>query len=67
MSAVDIFTPIPSRPAPVKLTGAVAWIKRNLFADWASTVATITIFAVAIWIIPDLFRWAVVPSPIPVP
>ena len=43
MSAVDHFTPIPSRPAPVRMTGAVAWMKRNLFADWASTIATILI------------------------
>src|SRR4051794_39286733 len=59
MSAV-IFNPIPSRPAPVRMTGAVAWLKRNLFADWASTLATIAIFAVAIFVLPDLVQWAVV-------
>jgi general L-amino acid transport system permease protein len=59
MSAVDTFTPIPSRAAPVRMTGTLAWLRRNLFADVPSTLATIAIFAVAIYVIPDLFRWAV--------
>ena len=54
------FTPIASRPAPVRMTGALAWIRRNLFADWMSTVATFLIVAVAILIIPDAVRWGIV-------
>ena len=59
MSAA-VFTPIPSREAPVKLTGALAWIKRSLFADWPSTIATIFFVGVFAWIIPDIISWALV-------
>ena len=55
-----VFTPIPSREAPVKLTGALAWIKRSLFADWPSTIATIFFVGVFAWIIPDIVSWALV-------
>ncbi len=59
MSAT-VFTPIPSRPAPVRMTGAVAWMKRNLFADWISTIATLAILALAVYVIPEVVDWGFV-------
>ena len=54
------FTPVASRPAPVRMSGAVAWIRRNLFADWMSTVATLLIVALAVFIIPNAIDWGIV-------
>jgi len=59
MSA-HVFQPVPSRAAPVKMTGTAAWIKRNLFADWKSAIATVLIIAALAWAIPDVVQWALV-------
>jgi general L-amino acid transport system permease protein len=60
MSAAQAFQPIPSRPAPTRTTGAVAWLRRNLFAGPGSTVATVVIVAVLFYVIPDIVQWALV-------
>src|SRR5690242_7307636 len=60
MSAAEIFQPTPARPAPGKTSGALAWLRRNLFADWISTVATLVIVGLLAYVIPDVFSWAVV-------
>ena len=54
-----VFTPIAPKPAPVRTTGAAAWVKRNLFGGWPSTLATLIMFGLALWIVPPLFSWAV--------
>ena len=43
------FTPIEPRAAPVRTTGAVAWAKKNLFAGWPSTLATIVMVGLGLW------------------
>jgi len=53
------FTPIAPRPAPVRTSGAAAWAKRNLFGGWPSTLATLVMLALAVWLAPALFSWAV--------
>ncbi|MEO8135104.1 MAG: amino acid ABC transporter permease, partial [Betaproteobacteria bacterium] len=60
MSAAQIFQPTPARPAPGKTSGTIAWLRRNLFADWISSIATLVIIALLAWVIPDAFEWAVV-------
>jgi general L-amino acid transport system permease protein len=55
-----LFQPIAPRPAPVRTTGAVAWVRANLFADWKSALATAVIAALAFYILPVALRWAVV-------
>jgi general L-amino acid transport system permease protein len=57
MSAV--FQPIEARPAPVKTEGLVPWIKRNLFANWQSTVTTVGMVALFVYWLPSLANWAV--------
>jgi general L-amino acid transport system permease protein len=54
------FTPITPRPAPIKTTGAAAWAKRNLFGNALSTVATLVMIGLALWLLPPLFDWAIV-------
>jgi general L-amino acid transport system permease protein len=54
------FQPIAPRPAPVKTEGPVAWIRTNLFGDWKTTLATLFIGAMLLWLIPPFVRWAVI-------
>jgi len=56
MSAV--FQPIAARPAPVKTEGLVPWIRRNLFANWQSTVTTVALVALFVYWLPGLADWA---------
>ena len=55
-----VFTPIPPRSAPVKTTGPIAWLRRNLFANWKSAVTTIAIAVVALIYLPGIINWAIV-------
>src|SRR5882672_12407038 len=55
-----IFHPIAPRPAPERTTGAVAWVRANLFADWKSTLATAIIVALALYLLPRVAGWSIV-------
>jgi general L-amino acid transport system permease protein len=55
-----IFQPIAPRPAPERTTGAVAWVRANLFADWKSALATAIIVALALYLLPRVVGWAIV-------
>ena len=57
MSAV--FQPVPARPAPVKTEGFVPWIRRNLFANWQSTLTTVVLVALFIYWLPGIADWAI--------
>ncbi len=53
------FKPIAARSAPVNTEGPVAWIKSNLLADWKTTLATLVIGAILVWLMPQLLNWAI--------
>ncbi len=53
------FEPIAPRPSPLRQSGPVAWARRNLFADWRSTVTTVLIGLLLVWALPGLWRWMV--------
>jgi general L-amino acid transport system permease protein len=55
-----IFHPIAPRPAPIRTSGPIAWLRANLFADWKSTLATIVIAIAAFYFLPGVVRWAIV-------
>jgi general L-amino acid transport system permease protein len=57
MSAV--FQPVPSRAPPVRQAGLVAWLRKNLFGDWKSSVTTIALLAFALYYLPQLASWAI--------
>jgi len=59
MSA-QTFQPIAARPAPVKTEGPVAWIRTNLFGDIRTSIGTLVIGAALLYILPSLFRWALI-------
>lgn len=52
------FVPVPARPAPVNAQGRVAWIRSNLLGDWRTTVATLVVGGVLLWLLPQLLSWA---------
>jgi general L-amino acid transport system permease protein len=54
-----IFKSIEPRPAPVKTEGFVPWVRKNLFGNLPSSVATIVMLALALWLLPQLLNWAV--------
>ncbi|HEX5785897.1 MAG TPA: amino acid ABC transporter permease [Burkholderiaceae bacterium] len=54
------FEPIAPRPAPVRTDGPVAWVQRNLFADWKTTLGTVVIGGLLLWYLPQLLTWALV-------
>jgi len=54
------FKPIAARPAPVNTEGPVAWVRANLLADWKTTLATLMIGGMLLWLLPQLLNWAIV-------
>lgn len=54
----DTYTPIAPRPSPVKTTGFVPWARHNLFADWRSTLTTVFMVALVLYVLPGLANWA---------
>lgn len=54
-----IFQLIAARPAPVDTEGPVAWVKANLLADWKTTLATLIVGGVLLWLVPQILNWAV--------
>ncbi|MBK6320668.1 amino acid ABC transporter permease [Candidatus Aalborgicola defluviihabitans] len=56
--AAQTFQPIAPRPAPIKTEGLVPWIRANLFGNWQTSVGTIVLGGFLLWILPQLFSWA---------
>ena len=59
-SPTQVFEPIASRPPPVRVQGAVAWLRTNLFDGWRNTLATLLVLALLALCIPKLLSWAVI-------
>ncbi len=53
-----VFQVIPPRPAPIRTSGFVPWMRRNLFGDWKSAVTTGVIALLAIVYLPQILDWA---------
>ncbi|MGA1327897.1 MAG: amino acid ABC transporter permease [Rubrivivax sp.] len=56
-SASASFTPIAPRPAPFRTEGFVPWARRNLFSSWGNALTTITLIALAVYLLPGLVEW----------
>jgi amine acid ABC transporter, permease protein, 3-TM region, His/Glu/Gln/Arg/opine family len=46
---------VEARPAPVRTSGAVAWMKKNLFATPLDSVLTVFGVAFLLWVVPPLY------------
>jgi general L-amino acid transport system permease protein len=55
-----IFQPIAPRPAPVNTEGPVVWVKNNLLADWKTSLATLVIGGMLLWLVPQILNWAII-------
>ncbi len=53
-----VYAPIPPRPAPQQVSGPLAGLRAQLFADRPTTLATLTLLALLIWWVPPLLAWA---------
>ena len=53
------FQPIAPRGAPARTSGVGAWLRKNLFADWKSTITTIALFALALAWLPGAANWVI--------
>jgi general L-amino acid transport system permease protein len=54
------FQPIPARTAPVNTEGPVAWVRANLFGNWSTSLGTVTILALLLYIVPPFLKWLLV-------
>ena len=53
-----VFQTSPARPAPLRPGGVLVWLRRNLFADTPTTLATLLLGALLLWKLPGLLDWA---------
>ena len=57
MSA-QTFQSIAARRAPVRAEGLIGWLRVNLFSDWKTSLATVIIGALLLWVLPRFINWA---------
>ena len=50
--------PAPALPPPLSALGPIAWARANLFSSAASSLVTIALIALALWLLPPLIGWA---------
>jgi general L-amino acid transport system permease protein len=56
MSAVQ-FQPMPARAAPSSHAGALRWLRRELFRDWRTALATVVLGALLLRAVPPALDW----------
>jgi general L-amino acid transport system permease protein len=49
---------IDPRPAPRARAGVVGWLRRELFSDWRTGIATVLLGALLLWVVPQFVSWA---------
>ncbi len=57
MAIAKTFQPIAARPAPNRSAGPWAWMRANLFSGPGTTLATLLVGGLLIYIIPQLLSW----------
>lgn len=60
MSDAALFQPIAARPPPAHHTGALVWLRRNLFAGVLNSAATLVIGAAVLTLAWHVFDWGVI-------
>lgn len=59
MTAENTFVPLASEPPPPTEHGLLAWLRRNLFASWLSTIVTVVMTVILARLALSFFEWAV--------
>jgi len=49
----------PSLPPPISTTGAIGWLRLNLFSTWRNAVLTIATILLLAWLVPPLLDWTI--------
>jgi general L-amino acid transport system permease protein len=52
------YQPIPARPAPANTSGALAWLRANLFGDVKTGFSTLILGGLLIWFVPQFLNWS---------
>ncbi len=55
----DTYVPIAARPSPVRTSGLAPWIRTNMFGDLRSSITSLFLLALAIYLLPKLYGWGV--------
>ena len=55
-----VFNPKPSLPPPPNTVGVMGWLRTNLFGGPFDTIVTLTCTALILYILANLFNWAIV-------
>lgn len=55
----DTYVPIAARPSPVRTSGLAPWIRANMFGDLRSSITSLFLLALAIYLLPKLYGWGV--------
>ena len=51
------FGAIAARPAPVNTDGLMPWIRANLFGNWQTTLGTVVLGGLLLWMLPHVLGW----------
>ncbi len=46
-------------PPPVERYSVLGWLRKNLFQNWASTLATVVMAALGVWVVRGMVQWVV--------
>ncbi|MFN8470044.1 MAG: amino acid ABC transporter permease [Caldilineaceae bacterium] len=44
-------------PPPVERYSVLGWLRKNLFQNWASTLATLVMAALGVWVVRGMLQW----------
>jgi len=47
-------------PPPVAESGALGWLRRNLFSSWGNAITTVVLIFLLLWLVTSFLNWAVV-------
>ena len=56
----ESFQAIPARPVPVRISGPVPWLRRNLFSSLPNAVVSLLLLAAFAWLAAKGLRWGVI-------
>src|SRR5690242_6821015 len=47
-------------PPPIVDSGALGWLRRNLFSSWGNAITTVVLLFLLLWLLTSFLNWAVV-------
>jgi general L-amino acid transport system permease protein len=53
------FVPIAARPAPIKMEGALPWLRNNLFSSIGNSLVSLIVLALLLWAASGIVQWGI--------